>query len=107
MFDEPKVETPFVALDCEMVEVDGYEDGLARVSIVNFNGQVLLDTFVKPEGKITNFWTWVSGVYPKHMYNATPLKEALQKVSKILKDKIIIGHALKNDFKVLQIEDYP
>lgn len=38
MFDEPKAETPFVALDCEMVEVDGYDDGLARVSIVNYNG---------------------------------------------------------------------
>lgn len=70
MFNEPTTETPYVALDCEMVEIDGFEDGLGRVSIVNFNGHVLLDTFVKPEGKITNYRTWVSGIHPKHMIGA-------------------------------------
>lgn len=50
MYSEPKTLTPFVALDCEMVEVDGYEDALAWVSIVNYNGHVLMDEYVKPEG---------------------------------------------------------
>ena len=40
---------------------------LYRVSIVNYNGQVLYDEYVKPEGRITNFRTWVSGVAPHHM----------------------------------------
>ena len=45
-----------VAVDCEMVEVDRFNDGLARVSIVNYNGVVLLDKFVIPEGKmVTNY----------------------------------------------------
>ena len=77
MFEEAKTETPFVALDCEMVEIDGFEDGLARVSIVNYNGHVLLDEYVKPEGKITNYRTWVSGIKPTHMLTATGYKEAL------------------------------
>jgi hypothetical protein len=29
MYNEPKTLTPFIALDCEMVEVEGYEDALA------------------------------------------------------------------------------
>ena len=41
------------------------------------------------------------------MKDALPVKEVLEKVGKILREKVIIGHALKNDFKVLQIEDYP
>ena len=35
-----------VAVDCEMVEVDRWGEGLARVSIVNYNGVVLMDKFV-------------------------------------------------------------
>ena len=48
-----------------MVEVDKWGEGLARVSIVNYNGVVLMDKFVIPEGdEITNYRTWVSGVTP-------------------------------------------
>ena len=54
------------AVDCEMVELDRWSEGLARVSIINYNGVVLMDRFViPPVGKhVTNFRTWVSGVTP-------------------------------------------
>jgi hypothetical protein len=42
--------TKVVALDCEMVEVDNKYEGLARLSIVDYDGVVLIDTFVIPEG---------------------------------------------------------
>jgi hypothetical protein len=45
-----KGETSVVAVDCEMVETDRFGEGLARVSIVNYNGNILLDKFVIPEG---------------------------------------------------------
>jgi len=49
-----------------MVELDGKQDGLARVSVVNYNGIVLIDKFVLPqEGRqVTDYRTWVSGVTP-------------------------------------------
>lgn len=51
-----------------MVEVDRWGEGLARVSIVNYHGVVLLDKYVIPEGEmITNYRTWVSGVTPDHL----------------------------------------
>lgn len=86
-------ETPIVALDCEMVEVDRCADALARygsiskcfrVSIVNYNGQVLYDEYVKPESRITNYRTWVSGVGPHHMHQAKPHHKAKAEVHKIL-----------------------
>ena len=55
-------ETPVVALDCEMVGVEGNDDALARVSIINYNGHVLMDKYVRPVKHITDFRTWVSGV---------------------------------------------
>ena len=59
-----KGDTPIVALDCEMVEVSGNENALARISIVNYNGHVLLDQYIKPDNYITNYRTWVSGIKP-------------------------------------------
>jgi RNA exonuclease 4 len=73
---------------------------------VNYNGHVLMDEYVKPEGKITNFRTWVSGILPKHMEKAIPYKEARERVMKIVEGRIIIGHALKNDLRVLDLEDF-
>ena len=45
-----------------MVMVSGNIKELARLSIVNYNGHVLFDKFIKPTGNITNYLTWVSGV---------------------------------------------
>ena len=47
-----------------MVGVEGSQEALARVSIVNYNGHVLMDKFVRPKKRITDFRTWVSGVHP-------------------------------------------
>ena len=60
----PATETSVVALDCEMVELDKWSEGLGRVSIVNYDGAILLDKYVEPpKGRfVTNFRTWVSGV---------------------------------------------
>jgi RNA exonuclease 4 len=49
-----------------MVQVDRHADALARVSIINYNGHILYDAYVMPEGKVTDYRTWVSGISP-HM----------------------------------------
>ena len=102
--DLPKGLTPIVALDCEMVEVDGYRDALARISVVSYNGHTLFDTFVKPDSRITNYRTWVSGVTPRHMEGAMGHVEARTRALKMLEGRKLVGHSLKNDFKVLEYE---
>ena len=62
-----------------MVAVEGNLDALARVSIVNYNGHVLMDKFVRPIKHIVDFRTWVSGVHPwnlKEENGAIPFLEA-------------------------------
>lgn len=88
-----------------MVRLDGKQDGLARVLVVNNNGIVLIDKFVLPaEGrKFTDYRTWISGVIPESLKienGALPFIKAKRIVHKILKDKIIVGHSLENDFRV-------
>lgn len=62
----------YVAIDCEMVGVGGPDHErsvLARVSIVNFYGHCVLDVFVRPQERVTDWRTWVSGVSAKDMVN--------------------------------------
>jgi RNA exonuclease 4 len=59
----------YLALDCEMVGVgiDGSESSLARVSLVNFHGAVVLDEFVKQRERVVDYRTQWSGVRAKDL----------------------------------------
>jgi len=95
----------YVGIDCEMVGVGGEEDRsvLARVSIVNFHGTQVYDSFVKPKEFVTDWRTHVSGVSPKNMATARTFEEVQEEVSEILKDRVIVGHAIRNDLDALML----
>lgn len=102
---EEKMRKLVVGLDCEMVGVgiSGKQSCLARCSIVDFDGNVVYDSFVQPKGYVTDFRTKYSGVRKSDIRKdqAASLEECQKAVSDILKDKVLVGHALKNDFNVL------
>jgi RNA exonuclease 4 len=94
----------YVALDCEMVGIHNNKSVLARVSLVDWDGHVLLDTFVKVPDKITDFRTKYSGVKPQHLKNAMEPAECRKRVAALLRSKVLVGHALKNDLDVLLLQ---
>ncbi|KAJ3188874.1 3'-5' exonuclease [Gaertneriomyces sp. JEL0708] len=93
----------YLAMDCEMVGVgpNGELSALARVSLVNFHGHTVLDEFVLPLEEVTDYRTFVSGITPELLKGGKPFKEVQQRVADLIKDRIVVGHALHNDFKVL------
>ena len=93
----------YLAIDCEMVGVGekGSESVLARVSIVNFHGATIMDRFVRPQEKVTDYRTWVSGVRPKDLKNAPSFSEVQGEVANLIKGKVLVGHAIQNDLKAL------
>ncbi|KII95459.1 hypothetical protein PLICRDRAFT_48417 [Plicaturopsis crispa FD-325 SS-3] len=101
----PTQETPgkFVSMDCEMVGVgiDGIESSLARVSLVNFYGVVLLDEFVRQRERVVDYRTQFSGVREEDMIRAKPFDEVQKQVADILEDRILVGHAVHNDLHAL------
>ncbi|KAL8612750.1 hypothetical protein ACOMHN_033749 [Nucella lapillus] len=96
--------TKALAMDCEMVGIgkDGEESILARVSIVNQHGHCVYDKFVKPREIVTDYRTHVSGVRPYNLRHAEEFVAVQKAVSDFLKGKILVGHALHNDLKVLR-----
>ncbi|TQB71683.1 3'-5' exonuclease [Monascus purpureus] len=94
----------YVAIDCEMVGVGPNPDNdsaLARVSIVNFNGDQVYDSYVRPKEMVTDWRTHVSGITPKHMVDARSFEQAQKDVAEILDGRILVGHAVRNDLDAL------
>lgn len=95
----------YIGIDCEMVGVGGSEDRsvLARVSIVNFHGTQIYDSFVRPKEFVTDWRTHVSGVSTKNMASAREFDSVQKDVADILKGRILVGHAIKNDLEAMQL----
>ncbi|KAJ6626696.1 ribonuclease H-like domain-containing protein [Mycena sp. CBHHK59/15] len=93
----------YLALDCEMVGVgpEGAESSLARVSLVNYHGVVMVDEFVRQRERVVDYRTEFSGVRESDMIKAMPFDQIQKQVAELLKDRILVGHAVFNDLKVL------
>ncbi|KAF4577517.1 3'-5' exonuclease [Pleurotus pulmonarius] len=96
----------YLALDCEMVGVGpkGRQSSVARVSVVNYHGAVQLDEFVRQTKPVVDYRTKYSGVRQRDLVNAKSFGEIQSQVTGLLKDRVLLGHAVYNDLKALSLE---
>ncbi|KND91474.1 RNA exonuclease 4 [Tolypocladium ophioglossoides CBS 100239] len=99
----------YVAMDCEMVGVGpgGHESALARVSMVDFHGRQIYDSYVKQREKVTDWRSNVSGVSQKEMRFARDFDLVQRESFDILKDRVLIGHDIRHDLDALQLSHPP
>ncbi|KAL4589045.1 hypothetical protein LXL04_001947 [Taraxacum kok-saghyz] len=95
--------TDLIAMDCEMVGVSplGNKSALGRVTLVNKFGNVIYDEHVRPVERVVDFRTQVSGIRPRDLKKAKDFRIVQKEVAELLKGRILVGHALRNDLKAL------
>ncbi|KAL8706016.1 MAG: hypothetical protein Q9201_000901 [Fulgogasparrea decipioides] len=94
----------YISIDCEMVGVGPAtenESVLARVSIVNYHGHQVYDSFVQTKEPVTDYRTFVSGITPKLLQEARTFETVQADVAGLLDGKILIGHSVKHDLEAL------
>ena len=94
----------YIGLDCEMVGVGpnpNQDSALARISLVNFHGIQLYDSYVLPKETVTDYRTHVSGITRELLRSARTLEIVQSEVAPLLNGRILVGHALRNDLDAL------
>ncbi|KAI0728598.1 hypothetical protein C8Q72DRAFT_364994 [Fomitopsis betulina] len=74
---------------------------IARVVIVDYRGNVLLDSFVRPTQPVSDYRTSETGLLQSTLESAPTFIEVQRQVAMLLRDKIIIGYALWQFFSVM------
>ncbi|CAJ1961447.1 unnamed protein product [Cylindrotheca closterium] len=95
-----------VALDCEMVGVGKHGDrsSVARVTLIDWEGNALIDSYVIQKLPVTDYRTFVSGITKDNLEGASmTLEQCREQVSRLLYNRILVGHGLKNDLDALGI----
>lgn len=94
-----------LTVDCEMCKTEDGKDSLTRVSIVDWNGNKILDELVKPDLAITDYVTQYSGIDKKMLEPVTTrLQDIQQKLLEIITPKtILMAHSLDSDLNALKL----
>ncbi|KAF8289136.1 hypothetical protein DL93DRAFT_2103577 [Clavulina sp. PMI_390] len=79
----------------------GWKRMLARVSICDNLGRVVLDTFVQPTEPITKYFD--NGINYANLASGSPFEEVRSFVAFQIRDKVIVGFKLYEDLKMLRL----
>lgn len=82
---------------------NGHKSTLARVTLVDWNGHIVYDAYIQPQCIVTDYRTFVSGIKEDDLKDAGTFEICRAEVLELLKGKVLIGHALKNDLNALNI----
>ena len=94
-----------LAIDCEMLQTKTSSKTLGRVSIVDYENAIVLDTFVQPPtgAEIVDYRTRYSGLSPALIASGRPFEQVREEVERLIRGRVLIGHAIGNEFAALQL----
>jgi RNA exonuclease 1 len=94
-----------LTVDCEMISTSLEKFALARVSLIDWDGNIVLDELVKPPGTVSDYLTQYSGITKEMMEPVTQTLAELQtKLRQVLTPRtILLGHSLDSDLRALRL----
>ncbi|MCJ1313484.1 hypothetical protein MMC25_007162 [Agyrium rufum] len=94
-----------LAMDCEMCKVSDESMALTRISVIAWEGTVVMDELVKPELPIIDYLTAYSGITEGKLSTVTTTLEDIQNRLLIIltPNTILIGHSLDADMNALKL----
>nr|CDS29878.1 RNA exonuclease NEF sp [Hymenolepis microstoma] len=103
-YEPATAQSPMFGLDCEMVTTK-FGSELARVTLVDELGCVIMDKLVKPDHPVEDYVTRFSGITREMLAGIeTRVPDVQEEMGKLLPgDAILVGHSIENDLKALKI----
>ncbi|KAF2874827.1 hypothetical protein BDV95DRAFT_485908 [Massariosphaeria phaeospora] len=94
-----------LAIDCEMCKSENDELVLTRISVLDWDGSVVIDRLVKPDVTIKDYLTRWSGITPTMLQDVTTTLADIQKelLEIITPRTILVGHSLNSDLNALKL----
>jgi RNA exonuclease 1 len=94
-----------ISVDCEMCKAENDEYVLTRVSLLDWDGTVVMDKLVKPELAIKDYLTQYSGITAAMLKDVTTTLSDIQRelLELVTPRTILVGHSLNSDFNALKM----
>ncbi|KAK7549673.1 hypothetical protein IWX50DRAFT_620244 [Phyllosticta citricarpa] len=94
-----------LSMDCEMCRAANNKYVLTRVSVVDWDGNVVMDELVKPDEPIEDYLTQYSGITEEMLRDVTTTLPDIQKrlLEILTPQTILMGHSLNSDLNALKI----
>jgi RNA exonuclease 1 len=94
-----------ISIDCEMCKAENDEFVLTRVSLLDWDGKVVMDKLVKPELAIKDYLTQYSGITAAMLEDVTTTLSDIQKelLQLVTPRTILVGHSLNSDMNALKL----
>ncbi|KAF1949452.1 hypothetical protein CC80DRAFT_497484 [Byssothecium circinans] len=94
-----------LAVDCEMCKAENDESVLTRISLLDWDGSVVMDKLVKPDVTIKDYLTQYSGITQAMLQDVTTTLSDIQKelLEIITPRTILVGHSLNSDLNAMKL----
>jgi len=89
-----------VILDTETTGL-GSEAEIVDIAVIDLAGERLVDTLVKPRGRIPEEASEVHGIYAKHVEDAPGWPDIFFSVKQALREKVVLGYNASFDLRIL------